>query len=89
MKRRQCNTDNGYRIHLSRGERACLDCSEAHRLAGQSWRERTGRARKLKPCGTRAAYKRHLRAREEPCWRCRLANRHGRDFRDEQMDEAA
>lgn len=90
--RPQCNSDNGYRIHLKVGERACLDCTEAHRVANVEWRERTGRARPpLKPCGTRAAYKRHLRWREKPCWRCRLANRHGRDFVDEQerRDEAA
>lgn len=83
-KRPQCATDNGYRVHLKAGERACFDCMEAHRVVGAEWRERTGRARPpLKPCGTRAAYKRHLRSREQPCPRCRLAKRHDRDFVEE------
>lgn len=79
-RRRQCGSDNGYRMHLKGSELPCSACTEAHRIANRDWRVRTGRARQLKPCGTRAAYKRHLRAGDRPCWRCTWANRYGRDF---------
>lgn len=80
MRRPNCGSDWGYRLHLKHGEPACLPCLDAHRDAWKQWRDNRYGARELKPCGTRAAYKRHLRRREPVCWRCRLANRHGRDF---------
>lgn len=82
MRRANCGTDWGYRLHLKHGELACDACLEAHRWDWQRWRDNRYGPRVFKPCGTRAAYKRHLRRGEPPCHPCRLANRRGRDFVD-------
>lgn len=80
MRRTNCGTDHGYRLHLKHRELACDLCLDAHRIAWKEWRSRRGQLRDLRPCGTRAAYKRHLRRGEQVCTRCRWANRYGRDF---------
>lgn len=75
MKAIEHSTDRGYRAHLRRGERACVQCADAHNAYERRRLARRTAPRELHPCGTPAAWRRHKRRGEAVCDACVVAHR--------------
>jgi len=74
--RLQCNTKNGYDIHLKNGEAACALCLDAV----NTYQTQRNRSRGVQPFqqaahGTNAGYQRHLKNNESACNDCLAAHR--------------
>lgn len=75
MKPIEHGTDRGYRAHLRRKERACVECADAHNGYERARLCARSTPRELHPCGTPAAWRRHKRRDEAPCAPCVDAHR--------------